>query len=253
MRLKAVRFDIALALIVALLAWTARALLADAPAAKVSAYAPAADLVAQLDYYRGRVTEALADAADYDEAKQSRVHKDGSTLAVLALVLGNHDEANKFQGRAAAAVKAAEALADSAQDFGKARQALDAFNQAVGADSGEKAGWGQVAELAPLMKQVPVVNNALRRSLEPARFKKQGAQVAQQAATLAAIAQAAQFDKSAVDSAADADKWQALCMEMRDAAGSLNQAAHAGDQPAASAAAKRLATSCDKCHAVFRQ
>lgn len=247
------RGDIVRAVAVALVAWGSSRLLADPPAAQVSAYAPAADLTAQVEYYRGRLTESLANAADYDEAKQSRVHKDGSTLAVLALVLGNHDEANNLQGCAAGAVKAAETLADSAGDYTKARQAFDDFSGAVGSDKGQHAAWGQVAEMAPLMKQVPVVNNALRRSLEPARFKKQGAQVAQQAATLAAIAQAAQFDTSAVGDAADADKWRAFCIEMRDAAGALNQAAHAGDQPAASAAAKHLAQSCDKCHAKFRQ
>ena len=247
------RPDMLRAVIVALLAWASSRLLAEPPATKVSAYAPAADLAAQVDFYRGRVSECLANPADYDEAKQSRVHKDGSTLAVLALVLGNHDEANKQRGKAAGLVKAAAALADGAEDYTKARRAFDDFNAALSADTGENAAWGQVAEMAPLMKQVPVVNNAMRRSLEPARFKKQGAQVAQQAATLAAIAQAAQFDTSAIGSTADADKWRAFCIEMRDAAGDLNQAAHAGDQPAAGAAAKRLAQSCDKCHAVFRQ
>lgn len=226
---------------------------ASAAAQKASSYAPVADLTAQVDYYLGRASEALANPADYDEAKQSRVHKDGSTLAVLLLVLGNHDEANKYQGKAAGLVHAAEALAAGSEDYAKAKPALDELNRALAAGQGESAAWGEVAEMAPLMKQVPVVNNALRRSLEPARFKKQSAQVAQQAATLAAIAQAAQFNTSAVASAADTAKWQAFCLDMRDAAGALNQAAHAGDQPAASAAAKRLALSCDKCHAVFRQ
>ena len=43
-----------------------------------------------------------------------------------------------------------------------------------------------------------------------------------------------------------------FCVKMRDAAGTLNKAVHAGDQAAATAANKTLAQSCDDCHAVFK-
>ena len=45
----------------------------------------------QVDYYLGRLGEALADSKDYDEAKQSRVNKDANTLAALGLALVLHD------------------------------------------------------------------------------------------------------------------------------------------------------------------
>ena len=77
--------------------------------------------------------------------------------------------------------------------------------------------------------------------------------MAAQAATLAAIAQTTSFDLEAVSKQEDEVKWREFCVEMRDAAGSLNAAARGKDQPAAAAAAKRLAKTCDACHGVFRQ
>jgi hypothetical protein len=219
---------------------------------KASSYAPAADLAAQVDFYLNRLSESLANQAEYDGAKQSRVHKDASTVAALVLVLGRHDEPNKYQSAAASMIQAAQALVEGGEDFGKARSALDALNQAAASGKGDAPAWADVAPLGALMKQVPIVNNSLRRSLEPSRFKKLSAQVAQQAATLAAIAQASLFDESMVSDAADTDKWRQFCAQMRDAAGAMNSAAHAGDQAATAAAQKRLTQSCDACHAVFR-
>ncbi len=101
------------------------------------------------------------------------------------------------------------------------------------------------------MQQVPIVNNSLRRGLDPNRFKRQQKQTAGQAATLAAIAQAASFDLSNADDST-ADSWRALCHDMRDAAGQINSAVHAGDPSQAQAGAKRLAQNCDACHEQFR-
>ncbi len=218
---------------------------------KASTYAPAADLVNQVDFYLGRLTEAVANEAGYAEMK-SRVDKDANTLAALGLVLGQHDEPNKYRDSAAAMIKASQALAEKANDFAAASAALDELKKATTSKADPQA-WGDVAAVGELMKQVPVVNGSLKRSLDPARFKRQSGQVAEQAATLAAIAQAAMFDTSAVSDSADEEKWQRFCIEMRDAAGAINAAAHAADQPAAAAAARRLALSCDTCHAVFHQ
>ncbi len=219
---------------------------------KASIYAPAADLAAQVDFYLNRLSETLANQAEYDEAKQSRAVKDASTVAALSLVLGRHDESNKYQAGAVGMIQAAQGLVEGAEDYGKAKSALDALNQAAASGKGDVPPWADVAPLGALMKQVPIVNNSLRRSLEPSRFKKQSVQVAQQAATLAAIAQASLFDTSMVSDAAETDKWQQFCTQMRDAAGAMNSAAHAGDQAATAAAQKRLTQSCDACHAVFR-
>ncbi len=228
---------------------------ADSPGmVKPSTYAAAADLVAQADFYLDRLTEALSNPADYDEAKQSRVRKDANTLAVLALVLGRHDEANKYRGRAAAMIPLAISLANQAADPPASTKNLADLKAAATAEgaAGAEPAWTQVADLAALMKQVPVVNASLKRGLDPARFKKQSAQIAGQAATLAAIAQASWFDTAAISDAADVAKWQQLCAEMRDAAGTIGAAARSGDQAAASAGFKRMTVSCDACHAVFR-
>ena len=228
---------------------------ADAAAVpKVSRFAPAKDLKAQTDFYLGRLQESLAARDDYDEAKQSRVGKDANTLAVLGLALAMHDEDNAVRGKLEL-VRAAQSLAASSGDFDGAAQALARAKLAAGgapAAAGEKPAWQKVAALEPLMKQVPIVHGALKRGIE-GRFQRQAEAAAGQAATLAAIAEAARFDTSAVKDPADAGPWRRYCAEMRDAAGEVNSAAHAGDQAAARAGLVRLAKSCDACHAAFRR
>jgi hypothetical protein len=227
--------------------------LADPPApVQPSAYAPAADLAAQVDYYLKRLDDALSSPTDYDADKQARVNKEANTLAAIALVLGQHDQESKYQAASATMIKAAQALAEVSKDFAASRAALAAL-QAAAASKSEPIAWGEVASLPALMQQVPIVNNSLRRSLEPARFKKQAAQVAEQAATLAAIAEASWHDTSNATDDADTAAWRKFCVEMRDAAAGVNLAAHKNDQPAAASAAKKLAQSCDSCHAKFRQ
>jgi hypothetical protein len=225
-----------------------------AAALKVSRFAPAKDLKAQTDYYLGRLQESLAARGDYDEAKQSRVGKDANTLAVLGLALAMHDEDNAVRGKFGL-VRAAQALAASSRDYDGAAQALARARQAAAGETaaaGEKPAWQKVAALESLMKQVPIVHSALKRGIE-GRFQRQAAAAAGQAATLAAIAEAARFDSSAVKNPADAGSWRRSCAEMRDAAGEVNSAAHAGDQVAARAGLVRLAKSCDACHAAFRR
>ncbi len=232
--------------------WGGRALAAETAPPKASAYAPAADLVAQVDYYLGRMSDALASKADYDADKQKRVSKDANTLAAIALVLGQHDEKSKYQGASAAIIKAAQALAEATEDFDASQAALAEVKTAAAQGPAAPVAWGEVASLTALMQQVPIVNNSLRRALEPNKFKKQAAQAAEQAATLAAIAQASWYDTSNVSEDAETAAWRKFCEEMRDAAADVNTAAHRGDQPAAAEAAKRLALSCDGCHAKFR-
>ncbi len=229
----------------------AAGLLGDEPP-KVSQFAPAEDLKAQVAYYQGRIDEALADPADYDEAKQSRVGKDAHTLAAIALVLAKHDAEAKY--RSGALLKAAQKLAEAAGDQAAAAAAAAEVKQAAAGsdDPPAELPWGKVAAIADLMKQVPIVNNGLKRGLEPPRFQRQAAQSAGQAATLAAIAQAAMYDEEYAGDAADAARWRELCGQMRDTAGEVNAAIHAGQAEAAQAAMKRMAQHCDACHAKFR-
>ena len=59
-----------------------------------------------------------------------------------------------------------------------------------------------------------------------------------QAAALAAIAQASWVDDEYAKSPADLEKWRQYCGDMRDAAGQVNAAIHAADQPGVDSAMK---------------
>ena len=100
------------------------------------------------------------------------------------------------------------------------------------------------------MKQVTFVNNRLRRNMR--RFDDRKDDNARDAALLAAIAQACNYDTHEVKDPAEIDKWYQLCGEMRDAAGDLNAQIHAGDKAAAETALANLGKSCEVCHQTFR-
>ncbi len=219
---------------------------------KVSQFAPAEDLTGQVEFYLGRLNEALADPKDYDEAKQSRVDKDANTVAALALALALHDMESKY--RSGALLRAAQQLADASGDYASAAAAAAEVKKAATGsdDKSAELKWSRVASLSALMKQVPIVNNGLKRGLEPARFQRQAVQSAGQAATLAAIAQAVLGDEEYATDPKAVAEWRTLCAQMRDAAGEVNAAIHAGKAEAAQAAMKRLAQNCDACHAKFR-
>ena len=84
-------------------------------------------------------------------------------------------------------------------------------------------------------------------------FKQVQQQSAGNSAALAAIAQTALADTHEVKKPADLDKWYQYCAEMRDAAGAVNAAVHAGDQQKATEEMVGLTKSCENCHAVFRK
>ncbi len=143
--------------------------------------------------------------------------------------------------------------AATAGDFQQATAALAEVKQAIaGAKGAEKLEWKPVADLSQLMKQVPIVNNNLRRTVTGKRFKQSLDASAGQAATLAALAQASSFDTSYCDSKDAEAKWARLCGEMRDDAAEVQAAIRKGDQAAATAGLEKLAKTCDSCHHAFR-
>ena len=221
---------------------------------KMSAFAPAGDLLQQVDFFVGRVEESLADPTDFDGAKQSRTRKDANTLAALALVLSLHDEDYPTKASMPALLRAAQSLAAADDNVQQATLALSAVRQArsTTTPSTERAKWEKAASLPALMKQVPLVHSGLKRGVEPNRLRRQAAQSAGQAAALAAIAQAAMLDDQYTKNAQDVEQWVELCTKMRDAAGEVNSAVHAQDQARVSSGMKRLADSCESCHATFR-
>ena len=223
-----------------------------APAA--SSFAPAEDLAAQVDYFVKHIGEALVNKADYDDVKKTTVERDSNTLAVLALLLGMHDQDNKLKSSAPAMLKQSQKLAENYEDFDKATAAFVELKKAVAGEikSDGPLKWEAVAAMSPLMKQVPVIHAPMKRgATDERRFKRQAAQTAGQAATLAAIAQAAMFN---TDHASEDQipQWEKFCAQMRDACGTVNSAARTGDAAKAAQGILALQKSCDDCHAVFR-
>ncbi len=221
---------------------------------KISSFAPAKDLIQQVDFYIGRISESLADPADFDLAKQSRTLKDANTLAALALMLAVHDEQHPLKPGAAALLKSAQELSNAGENAQQAGAALEGVKRARAATegSGEGVKWEKAASLSALMKAVPLVHTGLKRGVEPNRLARQAAQTAGQSAALAAIAQASLLDPEPAKTPADVERWVQLCIQMRDAAGEVNSAVHAQDQAQVATAMKRLTQSCDACHAKFR-
>ncbi|MGD9721331.1 MAG: hypothetical protein AB7O59_08985 [Pirellulales bacterium] len=224
------------------------------PAAPVSTYAPATDLLEQVDFFTGRVSESLAAPAAFDLAKQSRTLKDANTLAVLALALALHDQDFPQKAAMPALLQAAQQLAAADADYAKASLALAQIKAARQgqAPAVDIPKWEKVASLPLLMKQVPLIHTALKRGIDPRRLARQKAQAAGQAAALAAIAQASQFDDEYAKTPEQIENWRRLCGDMRDAAGSVNAAIAAADLQRVDESMKRLTQSCDACHAAFR-
>jgi cytochrome c556 len=220
---------------------------------KVSTFAPANDLVAQVDYYKKRIDAAVASEADFDEAKQARVKKDAGLVAVLALHLGLHDSDNPLKQSAAGIVKAAQDLAN-ASDYQSARNGYSNLEKAISGEvKGEDLKWGKVAALGQLMKQVSVINASMKRGLQPARLKSQAKKTSAESATLAAIANVLPYDTHEVKNEADVPSWYEYSAEFRDSAGALNAAIKTGETAKVGPALKRLSASCDTCHKKFHQ
>ncbi len=221
---------------------------------KISTFAPAADLLQQVDFFIGRVEASLADPADFDGAKQSRTLKDGHTLAVLALMLAVHDEPHPLRAAMPSLLKSAQALAGAGDDYSRAKAALTEI-QAARAGTAPSDGtvrWEKAASLSALMKQVPLIHAGLKRGVERNRLARQAALAAGQSATLAAIAQASMLDTEHVTRPEDVEAWLQYCVQMRDAAGEVNSAVHAQDQGRVTMGMHHLAQSCEACHAKFR-
>ncbi len=216
----------------------------------VSAYAPADDLVKQVDYYIKRLEGAIETEEDYNDSL-GKISKDANTLVVIALALGLHDQNTPLHTHASNLMKAAKALAAST-DLAAAKAGVAAV-KAARAGEGVPASeleWEKHANLSELMKQVPLINNKLKRSIKK-RFEVKAEDNAGFSAVIAVIAQGVLPYADETVAPAEVEQWQAFCLQMRDAAGSLNAAIHARDQETAIEAMQNLAQSCEDCHAVF--
>ena len=229
-------------------------------AAKPSSYAPATDLGVEIGYFIGQLDETLAKKEDFEGAGQSRVAKEGSVLATVCLTLAMHDSDTPLVKSAPAmlaAVAAESCEGGRIIEGGKGSCWRICTKRSDYKLNGlPTAHWARVensvAPLGLLMKQVPFINSTLKKYVQGDRFKSRTAISAPAAATLAAIAQATIADTSAATKPGEAAQWEQLCIEMRDAAGSVNQAIHAGDVEKTDKSLAALSKSCTDCHAQFR-
>jgi len=221
------------------------------PAPKVSTFAPAEDLVRQLERYVEGLEKIVADEEEYKDGKE-KIAKDANTLIIIALALGLHDEPNKYQAHAGAIMAAANRLAATI-DRDSALKAVAVLREAVAGKHKvqKELHWGKAASLPELMKQVPLLNTRLKRYLKGERFKSKARDSAGLTAVIAAIAQGSLADTSQAKDAEQAQKWYNYSVAMRDSAGELNAAIRKGDEAAAAEAMKKLTQSCDDCHTVF--
>jgi hypothetical protein len=176
---------------------------------------------------------------------------------VIALGLAMSDQDHALKRSASSILSAAQSLA-KANDYSAARSAIDSLKLAAGGKPSQAAAapelrWRPVAPLGLLMKEVPIINSNLKRAVQPERFKAQTKASAGAAAVLAVIAQEAAADHDAIKNPADTLRWEQFCFEMRDAAGGVNRAIHAGDSEETQRAFTRLSRSCEQCHRVFRR
>jgi hypothetical protein len=161
--------------------------LAEAP--KVSTYAPAEDLVSQVDRYVEDLQQAVESEKDYDELKVVKV---SNTLMLVSVALGLHDTDNKYKASAGAIFKASQDLA-KAKNYAEAKQGVQALKAAV-AEKGTgtpAVKWEKGASLDAVFKQSQTVVNSLKRYTKGSRFKKTAKDTAGFAAVLAVIAEGA--------------------------------------------------------------
>lgn len=217
----------------------------------LSKYAPLADLMALHDQLSKALSEGVVDEAAFTERKE-QIPKDAHTLAALVMVLAHHDEADdKWKATAGAQLTAAQALA-KAKDFATAQAAHAEYQKAIKGDNPNQPipEWGKVASQGQLMKQVTIVNSRLRRNMR--RFEERDKENARDAALLAAIAQATNYDTHEVKDLTKLDKWYMYCDEMRNASAELNAKIHAKDKAGAELALGKILKSCEGCHEQFR-
>ncbi|MDO4575258.1 MAG: hypothetical protein Q4D98_08595 [Planctomycetia bacterium] len=214
-----------------------------------TAYAPVELLSAQLVAFVENIEKSLASDEDYEDV-QGRVIRDANTVAALALVLGLHDQPNDYKACASNVIAAAMELAKDA-DKATAEKNFAALQASLKTTDGKNLAWDvPVANLAQLMKQVPLLDGKVKSGLR--RFKKTD-EMAGLAVALAAIFQVSTANVAETQDPTKGDEWIAFCLESRDDAGALANALTAADKKASKTAYDKMAKSCDTCHAVFHQ
>jgi hypothetical protein len=219
-------------------------------APKVSAFAPAEDLVNQVPEYIKDLEDSVQSEEDYQDFAE-KISKDANTLMLIALALGMHDEDNQYKAAAGGLIKAAQDLA-ATKDFASARQAVIAVKKAAAAQSPPAAEleWEKVASLPEVMNKVPLINTGLKSCLR--RLERRVKTAQGHSAVLAVIAHGSMANASDTDKPEEVEKWHQFCVEMREASAALNAAIRAMDQEAVTTSMANLQQSCHNCHEVFQ-
>ncbi|NUQ62391.1 MAG: hypothetical protein HUU20_07875 [Pirellulales bacterium] len=238
-------------LVCAVVLSVAMAVAANMPEApKISTFAPAEELVGQLDDYVETIEDSVKSKEEFADSKE-KIAKDADTVLLIALALGLHDKPNKYK-RAAPGLVAAAKTVSAAGDYDAAKAAVEALKTAR-ASNGDPStlDWQEAksASLEALMKQVPLINTKMKRHVR--KIKSRTDEAAGHAALLAAIAQGSMPLADKTDKPAEAEKWYVYCAQMRDAASKLHGLIRKQDQEGANKAVKDLTKTCDDCHAVF--
>ncbi|HUT95651.1 MAG TPA: hypothetical protein VMY37_39710, partial [Thermoguttaceae bacterium] len=226
----------------------------------VSKFAPAEDLVAQVEGYVEDLEKTVESEEDYKDSAE-KIAKYANTFILIALALGIHDSDNQFKAAAPAMLKAAQELA-AAKDYDSAKAGVAAVKAATTSAEGDAAElkWGKLASLPELMKAVPLINTKMKRPLRSeSRLQKGADDMAGYAAVLAVIAQGSLDSCGDTEKPNEVGKWQALCVEMREKAAAVNTAVRKFSKAATpegfeatKAAVEALNKSCEACHEVFK-
>jgi cytochrome c556 len=225
---------------------------AEGPAApKMSTLVAADHLAAAVDGYVKALEGWLKDEATFT-ANLDAAGRAANNIVAVSLILGNHDQDNRYKATASAVMPAARDLT-RAKDYGTAKAAWDRVQAALKSPSPAAAApaWERAASLGRLMKEVVDINNRLKRNAK--RLDRTKDENLESAAVLTALAQAAIYDTHEVKNPADFDKWYTMMTAMRDTAVQLTTDYQAGNADAVAKSLTQLETSCKTCHAVFHK
>jgi cytochrome c556 len=223
---------------------------APAPA-KIADLATVEDLVAEIDAELAALTETLADAAGYAEARKAAVPQAAGVVACCAQALVEHPA-----GRTA--LPGAANLRDSAVAVWKATQHADAVaalaacrdarsGKATGAPA--EADWNKLIRLGRMMEEINGRCSKLRTVI---RKPKDPAADARIATTVAVLALAMEVDTHEVKNPAEIPAWKSMSGEFRRQMVSVAAALRKGDAETAKTAFTAAAKSCNDCHEKFR-
>jgi hypothetical protein len=222
----------------------------------LSKIAPVKDLMAQKDYFVGRVAEALESKDGYIEAMQDRLFKDASVLAVILQGLALHDEDNPLKSAAPGLRAQVKVLIERRADYDVAKAEFDRLDAALknpAAGEGAALTWDDHPELGQVMLWVSTYNSRLRRGSSAADFESRLQDTAEASAVVALIGQAIITDTHEVMNPDDKAKWYEFAAKLRDLSGEINSAVVAKDQAKAGAAYAQLyPANCTACHETFR-